>query len=579
MLVGMRRAPVLCALCLAILAACGGSDATPKPGATPDGGIAAGPASDAGGGDAANADAGADAGPVTPTVSSWLGTNVSGDLPRVDITYQMNGFDTAAAQKDARGYPIAGASGTSHTDLGFVLPTGDYTIRYRGTGKVTVGGIATLNAPFAPSGDAQKTTVHIKGSPGVFGQFLDVKIENAAGQSVTDLAILAPGAADDGTVFRPEFIALLAPFRALRFMDWEATNDSTLVSWADRPTAAHFGKSANGEPYEHIIELANVTGKDLWITIPEHVDDDFIHQLGKLLLASLDFGRIQAARAAAGFTTPFQLIVENSNETWNGGFTAKATFLAQAKANPTRYTGVYDGAYPSFMSGNADLMKVGQYEADRLVTIADILKQELGAQASIVAPVLSGWALAATYSDVGLRFIKANYGDPAKYVTYVAHAPYFGADDADTDTLAHLFPAMDAKVAAMETTFDDFKKLGQDYGVQIAAYEGGQGLTGTTNQPVKHLAQHDARMFDSYAKYFALWKKVFGDSLFMHFSLADNGTPPEFIYQYGFWGSIVSVLEDTSACRQDLPTLTGTEMLAAVVHHCPKYAALAAQVP
>ena len=35
---------------------------------------------------------------------------------------------------------------------------------------------------------------------------------------------------------------------------------------------------------------------------------------------------------------PFQIIVENSNETWNQGFSAYATFLAAAKAVPTRYS-------------------------------------------------------------------------------------------------------------------------------------------------------------------------------------------------------------------------------------------------
>ena len=566
-------------------AACGSSDAattstTPDSGAASDAGNVIATSGDGGTSDdgGATPDGSATFVNGTPTISSFLGTNVSGDATRVDITYQMFRFDTAAAQKDARGYPIAGASGLSHTDLGFVLATGDYTIRYRGTGTVTVGGIAKLNAAFAPSGDVQRTTVHITGSPGDFGRFLDVTITNAAGETVTDLAILAPGAADDGTVFRPELISLIAPFRALRFMDWEATNGSTLVDWANRPAATNFGKSKFGEPYEHMIELANVTGKDLWITIPEHASDDFIHQFGKLLAANLDFARIQPARDKAGFTTPFRLIVENSNETWNSGFTAYATFLDAANADP-KYTGVYDGTFTSFMSDSKDLMKVGQYEADRLVSIGNILKQELGTNASIVSPVLSGWALGATYSDVGLRFIKANYGDPSKYVSYIAQAPYFGAADGDTDTLAHIFPALDANVAGMEKTFGDFQKLGQQYGIPIAAYEGGQGLNGTTNQSIKHLAQHDARMFDAYSSYFALWKKVFGASLFMHYSLAYDGMPPEMNYSSGFWGSIISTLEDTVACQQNLPALTGTEMISDVIHHCPKYKALAAQVP
>ena len=86
-------------------------------------------------------------------------------------------------------------------------------------------------------------------------------------------------------------------------------------------------------------------------------------------------------------------------------------------------------------------------------------------------------------------------------------------------------------------------------------------------------------MHDTYLQYFALWKKDFGEALFMHFDLAGNPGLPEMTYQYGFWGSIVGVMEDTTTCEANLPTLTGTESIASVVHHCPKYRALMEQVP
>jgi hypothetical protein len=53
----------------------------------------------------------------------------------------------------------------------------------------------------------------------------------------------------------------------------------------------------------------------------------------------------------------------------------------------------------------------------------------------------------------------------------------------------------------------------------------------------------------------------------------------EDIYQYGFWGSIISTLEDPAICGANLPTLGGTEQITDVVHHCPKYQALAGKVP
>ena len=448
---------------------------------TLDGSTSTSPPSMSDGGPGMKSDGGAIAVNPNPTVSSWMGTNVDVDLPRVDITYQLAPFDTAIAQKDANGYPVAGAMGTSSTDIGYVLQTGTYNVSFVGTGKVTVSGIGVLAGAWQTVGGEQRNTIAITGTPGAFGHPLTLTITNGAGQTVTALRILMPGFAyDTKTVFVPQFLSMLAPFRAMRFMDWEATNGSTLADWVARPTASHFGHAANGEPYEHIIELANETGKDLWITIPEHATPDFITQFADFCAQNLDFTRIAQARANAGFTAPFQLILENSNETWNGGFTAYNTFLTSAAAKPTRYTGQFTGTFdPSWMAGNANLMKVAQYEADTLVQAAQVFRAELEkvGHADIVAPVLSGWAAGPAYSDEGLAFIQANYGPPANYVTYVALAPYFGpTDDTSTGALDTLFANVEANIATMDASFQDFNKMAVKYGVKIAAYEGGQGL-------------------------------------------------------------------------------------------------------
>ncbi len=516
-----------------------------------------------------------------PTVSRWLGTNIAADLPRVDVAYQLNAFDTAAPQKDENGYPLAGASGISSTDLGFVLPSGTYKLSFKGTGKLTVSGIGALLSTFQPVAGEQRAELQITGSPGAFGHFLTLKVENAAMQTVTDIHLLYPGFDYGGSAtFLPQFLNTLRPFRALRFMDWQATNNSALTSWADRPRAAHFGQSNFGQPYEHIAALINQTGKDAWLTIPERATDDYVRQFARFLAQSLDFDAIRSKRDTAGFGTPFQLVLETSNETWNSGFSAYGTFLAAAKADLMRYTGTYAGGYgPSWMSANADLMKVGQYEADRLIKHAAIFRAELGAHSSVVSPVLSGWALGAAYSDVGLRFIKENYGEPKALIKYVAMAPYFGASDTQSATLPALFAGLAADIASKDATYADFAKLCREWGLQMAAYEGGQGLTGTVNQPTKHLAQHDIRMYDTYLAYFALWKRHFGEAPFLHFSLAGTPGVPEFIYQYGYWGSLISALEEPAQCGADLPTLLGGESVASVVHHCPKYRALVEQVP
>jgi hypothetical protein len=582
--------------------ACGSSSAATS---TQDGGSPDAPGSDAGhgaphdGGHAHDASTGgSDVGapdhhdaardvstkPPPQTVSSWMGTNVNADLPFADVTRMMTGFNTAAAQLDANGYPVAGASGTSSTDLGFLLPSGTYDISFVGTGSLAVSGIGVTGGTWKTVSGEQRNTVTITGTPGAFGNFLTLTVTNTGTETVGAIHLFLPGIDYDATEpFNTAFLATLTPFRAMRFMEWEDINGSTLVNWSDRPTASHFGASSFGQPYELIAELINETGKDGWINVPESASTTFITDFATFMATNLDFTRIATARTAAGFPTPFQLIVENSNETWNTGFTAYNTFLTAANANPTRYTGTYTGTYgPSWMSGNTDLMKVGQYEADRLVSIGNAFKTAFKASGhdDAIAPVLSGWALGAVYSDDGLQFVKANYGDPKDYVSYVALAPYFAtADDTTTGSLTTLFPALQTDITSMDMAFQGFKQLGTQYGVAIAAYEGGQGITGTTNEPIKHLAQFDERMYETYTQYFDFWKQHFGTSLFMHFDLAGDPGLPENIYQYGFWGSLPGVGEDLTTCGQGLPTLAGTETVASVMQYCPKYKGLTDRVP
>jgi hypothetical protein len=206
-----------------------------------------------GGGDAISSSSGngggGGGGVVDPTISAWLGTNISADLPYVDVTYQLNAFDTQGGAKDSAGYPASGVSGKSQTDIGFVLPTGTYNISYKGTGTVMVSGIGALAGGWTTVGGEQRNQLQITAAPGAFGKFLTIDIKNNQGQSVTDLHILHPGF-DYGSkeIFLPQFLGLLTPFRALRFMDWLATNNNPIVDWSERPAATSFGRSDKGEP-------------------------------------------------------------------------------------------------------------------------------------------------------------------------------------------------------------------------------------------------------------------------------------------------------------------------------------------
>jgi hypothetical protein len=518
-----------------------------------------------------------------PTVSSFLGTNMAGDFPFPDITNNLVPFNEPSGQADANGYPIAGVSATSSTDVGWMMPTANYNISYVGTGTLAVSGIGSLNNAWTTVGSEHRNVLHIVGTPQNFGNFLTLTITNGAGQTVTNVHIYVPGIDYDfaGT-FYPNLLTILAPFRAIRFMGWTGTPNSPATLWSQRTLPTTFGEPANSmTPWDYVVALINQTGKDAWINIPEQANDAFVQSFADFMRDNLDFSGIQTLRDQAGFTTPFQIYIEYSNETWSPANNVNTILLAMANASPAIYTGTITGNWgPSWMAESTDTMKAGQAEAATLVHDTQIFIQEFSSvsQESVIAPVLSGWALGPAYSAAGLEFVAQNYGPPSQYIKAIALAPYFGPDDSETATLSTYFQSQNADIQSMISIWESFKSLAAQYGVGVVAYEGGQGATGTTNLAIKELAQVDIRQYQSHLSAFAAWKSVFGESLFNQFALAANPGMPLNIGQYGFWGAIGSLMENPATCVLNLPTLTGTESWAAVDGFCAKYAACAAQV-
>ena len=131
-----------------------------------------------------------------------------------------------------------------------------------------------------------------------------------------------PAGTDFATVthpWRPELLADLEPYKVLRFMDWNITNNANnpQAKWATRvqPTASQTPAVA----FEWQIDLCNVAKKDMWITIPHESDSDpgYVEKLATLIRDKLD--------------PRLRVYVEWSNEVWNGSFVAKS--YADQKGN------------------------------------------------------------------------------------------------------------------------------------------------------------------------------------------------------------------------------------------------------
>jgi hypothetical protein len=121
-----------------------------------------------------------------------------------------------------------------------------------------------------------------------------------------------------GQIFNPNWLARLRGVQGVRFMDWMATNNSTLSTLKDRPEVEDFTYSNNGAPIEVMVALANELDADPWFTLPHLSDNGLVRFYADHVKEELDPG--------------MQAWVELSNEVWNGQFTQAQWAAEQAKA-------------------------------------------------------------------------------------------------------------------------------------------------------------------------------------------------------------------------------------------------------
>ena len=215
----------------------------------------------------------------------------------------------AGGQLDARGWPRAlpvGASGMSTLVL-TDLPedarhaAGRYVLRWQGKGELRVEGrVAQI--------DAGPGRIAFDYTPGPGSVILTLTAIDPAdpirAMSMVREDRLAALAA--GHLFNPDWLSRLRGVRMLRFMDWMATNDSTLSLAADRPMPADFTWAARGVPVEVMVALANELHADPWFCIPHLAEDALVRDIAVLVRDTL--------------SPDLRAHVEFSNEVWNWQF-------------------------------------------------------------------------------------------------------------------------------------------------------------------------------------------------------------------------------------------------------------------
>jgi hypothetical protein len=434
-----------------------------------------------------------------------------------------------------------------------IYPAGQYIVLYDGEGTLSYGFDAAL-VRRSPGQDVINVTPSNKGidlrivatDPRHTGNYLrNIKVVTAANEA----------AAKAGQIFNPAFLNLIQNFRALRFMDWFLTNNSTLSSWTDRPipTGAFFGTS-KGVPIEIAVQLANAVSADAWMNVPVMADDNFISQMATLVHSQLGSSQ--------------KIYVELSNEVWNSSFSQSKYAVDRGKALwPTRSSSRGDFEYNREWFGMrtaqmCDIWRSVWRSDPRLVCV-------LGAQAA--------WSFSATEA---LKCPYWTQGAPCSghAIDAVAVAPYMGGAVPSAWTsqpdggLAKLFQSL---YSQNDSSMDDepyfsriFRRwsrsgttipaggfIAQDaawekdfitnlapYKLPLLAYEGGQTFANGSTDGLNNLylaANRDPRMGQAYTQYFQQWKTG-GGQLFMHYS--DIGVESK----YGSWGALESIMQTTT---------------------------------
>jgi hypothetical protein len=239
---------------------------------------------------------------VMKTARPWLGhkPGAYGGMEYADLV--------AGNVLDADGWPLKMPRELSSigtlilTDLpeGAVSLKGRYRLKYEGKGVIEVGG----RAQKVRYGKGEVTFDYAPGPGSVDIRVQRINTTNPP-RNISVVKLTNADRFDRGAIFNPAWAARVAGFRALRFMDWMETNNSTLSGWSDRPKPTDVS-FANGVPVEVMVALSNELETDAWFNMPHLADDDYVQRFAEYVRDNLD--------------PELTIYVEFSNEVWNWQF-------------------------------------------------------------------------------------------------------------------------------------------------------------------------------------------------------------------------------------------------------------------
>jgi hypothetical protein len=328
-------------------------------------------------------------------------------------------------------------------------------------GRGNAGAAGHDAAPAAGNGGAPANGALVNPAPGS-KLFLGANFWNISWEGKGDYFMNGVDFATTQNPWKPEFLSDLAPYKVLRFMDWNLTNDSNngQADWNTRlkKTADQGANVA----IEWQIDLCNRTQKDYWVTIPHEAKPEYWQKLAQLIRDTLD--------------PSLRVYVEWSNEVWNGQFPQRA--YAQQQGNTLKLEGSDKAAayyvYAAVRMFEAFEAAFGQ-DSPRLVKV-------LAGQAAYDGPC-QAHVKALANATINPRGTKADA---------YAIAPYFkGASVAE----------LKAAIPEQKTWVESNRTCASSAGLPLIGYEGGSDSFGNDNGTACRSLQRDPAMQDVYTTF------------------------------------------------------------------------------